>query len=59
MARVRLIADEARTIPLIGRLIEVDEVFEVDDEVFASREWPDSTFEVVADLKAKTDKEVN
>ena len=51
MARVRLIANEPRFIPLIQRLIEVDEAFEVDDKLFAERAWPEDTFEVLTDIK--------
>jgi hypothetical protein len=51
MARVRLIANEPRFIPLIQRLIEVDEAFEVDDKLFAERAWPEDTFEVLTDMK--------
>ena len=51
MARVRLIANEPRFIPLIQRLIEVDEAFEVDDKLFAERAWPEDTFEVLIDIK--------
>ena len=51
MARVRLIANEPRFIPLIQRLIEVDEAFEVDDKLFAERVWPEDTFEVLTDIK--------
>lgn len=51
MARVRLIANEPRFIPLIQRLIEVDEAFEVDDKLFAERAWPENTFEVLTDIK--------
>ena len=50
MARVRLIANEPRFIPLIQRLIEVDEAFEVDDKLFAERAWPEDTFEVLTDI---------
>ena len=51
MARLRLIANEPRFIPLIQRLIEVDEAFEVDDKLFAERAWPEDTFEVLTDIK--------
>jgi len=51
MARVRLIANEPRFIPLIQRLIEVDEALEVDDKLFAERAWPEDTFEVLTDIK--------
>jgi hypothetical protein len=51
MARVRLIANEPRFIPLIQRLIEVDEAFEVDDKLFTERAWPEDTFEVLTDIK--------
>ena len=51
MARVRLIANEPRFIPLIQRLIEVDEAFEVDDKLFAERAWPEDTFEVLTDSR--------
>lgn len=51
MARVRLIANEPRWIPLIQRLIDVDEAFEVDDKVFANYAWPENTFEVLTDIK--------
>ena len=50
MARVRLIANEPRFIPLIQRLIEVDEAFEVDDKLFAERAGPEVTFEVLTDI---------
>ena len=53
MARVRLIANEPRFIPLIQRLIEVDEAFEVDDKLFAERAWPEDTFEVLNDIKTE------
>ncbi len=51
MARVRLIANEPRFIPLIQRIIDVDEAFEVDDKLFAERAWPENTFEVLTDIK--------
>jgi len=51
MARVRLIANEPRFIPLIQRIIEIDEAFEVDDELFVQRAWPENTFEVLTDIK--------
>ena len=50
MARVRLIANEPRWIPMIQRLIDVDEAFEVDDKLFAERAWPEDTFEVLTDI---------
>ena len=49
MARVRLIANEPRFIPLIQRIIDVDEAFEIEDELFAQRAWPENTFEVLTD----------
>jgi hypothetical protein len=49
--RIRLIANEERFIPLIGKVVGVDEVFEVSDEVFESRVWPEDTFEIVASIK--------
>ena len=51
MARVRLIANEPRWIPMIQRIIEVDEAFDVDDKLFAERAWPEDTFEVLTDIK--------
>jgi hypothetical protein len=50
MARVRLIANEPRFIPMIQRVIDVDEAFEVDDKLFSQLAWPEDTFEVLTDI---------
>ncbi len=47
MATVRNVAGEARWIPDAQVTVEDHETFEVDDDLFDQREWPDTIFEVV------------
>ena len=54
MARVRNIAPEPRTIPALGLSVDVDEVFEVPNDFFASHAWPEDIYEVIADDTATT-----
>ena len=49
MARVRNIAPEPRTIPALGLMVDVDEVFNVPDDFFATHAWPEELYEVIDD----------
>lgn len=49
MARLRMIAGEERFVPLLQRVLDVDQVFEVDDNLFNQFVWPSDTFEVVTE----------
>ena len=51
MPQIRNIAPERRDIPAAGRVVDMDEVFEVDDATFARFEWPESIYEVVSTNK--------
>ena len=54
MPKVRNISNDQRFIPVIGLTVDVDEAFEVSQEIFDSREWeiPD-VFEVVTTTTTK------
>jgi hypothetical protein len=53
MPKVRNLAPEPRVI--LGRLVDVDEVFEVDVATFKNNAWPEDLYEVLA--PTKKDKE--
>ena len=57
MAKVRFIGSEPHDVPLVGRTVEPDELVEVDDAVFSSREWPESHWAVVSEPKKSTAKD--
>lgn len=57
MVRVRNIAPEPRDIRVVGRVVDVDEVFDVPDDIFAAHEWAEDIYEVVADTTTKKGKE--
>ena len=48
MPKVRNISDDRRFIPSIQREVDVDEAFDVPDDVFAAQEWDiPGVFEVI------------
>ena len=47
MPKVRNVADTARIIPAVGVVVDVDEVFDVPQDVFDAHAWPDEIYEVV------------
>ncbi len=47
MATIRNVAGEARWIPDAGVTVEDHETFEVDDDLFDQRSWPETMYEVV------------
>lgn len=51
MATLRFVADEPHDVPLLGRTVAPDELVEVSDDVFASREWPEAQWAVVSEKK--------
>lgn len=57
MARLKNVSGEAREVPLLGnRIVEPDEIVDVDDELLAEFAWPESTWEIVAEKKAAKGK---
>lgn len=51
MAKLRFVANEPHDVPLLERTVEPDEMVEVDDDVFASRVWPEAQWAVVSEKK--------
>lgn len=47
MAQLRFIYPEARNVPLLGRLVQPDEMVEVDDDVYLQHLWPEDGWSVV------------
>lgn len=58
MGRLKNVSGEAREVPLLGnRVVEPNEIVDVDDELLAEFVWPESTWQVQADKKqAKAEK---
>lgn len=56
MAKVRYRGSEPADVPLLGRTVDPDEVVVVPDDVFESREWPETNWTVVSTAK-KTAKD--
>lgn len=65
MASVRYIGDEPRSVPLLGREVQPDELIELPDAVVQEYDWPESSWDVVNtgrkvfDPSTKTAAEVN
>ena len=54
MARLKNVSGEARQVPLLdNRVVEADEIVEVDDQLLDDFTWPESTWQVQAESKAK------
>jgi hypothetical protein len=51
VARLRNISGETLFLPDLGRSVEPDELFEVDDALFHDRAWPESLYKVTAEPK--------
>jgi hypothetical protein len=57
VATIRNVAGYTAWIPDAGVTVEDHETFEVDDDLFDAREWPEANFEVVeAPKKSKATK---
>lgn len=58
MGRLKNVSGEAREVPLLGnRVVEPDEVVDIDDELLAEFAWPESTWQVQAEKKAAKGKQ--
>ena len=52
MGRLKNVSGEAREVPLLdNRVVEPDEVVDVDDQLLEEFAWPASTWQVEADKK--------
>lgn len=52
MARLKNVSGEARQVPLLeDRVVEADEIVEVDDQLVAEFAWPESTWLAVGDAE--------
>lgn len=47
MAKLRFRLDQPHEVPLVGRVVEPDELVEVSDAVWAQHDWPESTWDEV------------
>ena len=57
MARLKNVSGEAREVPLLGnRVVEPDEIVDVDDELLAEYVWPEATWQVQAEKPVKASK---
>ena len=52
MGRLKNVSGEAREVPLLGnRVVEPDEIVDIDDELLAEYVWPEATWQVEPDKK--------
>jgi hypothetical protein len=52
VARLKNVSGEAREVPLLdNRVVEADEIVEVDDQLLTDYTWPETTWQAVADAE--------
>lgn len=53
MAKVRFVGSEPHEVPLLGRVVEPDELVEIPDDVLEEFEWPAAQWDVIDSSKSK------
>ena len=57
MAKIRNVSPDPLDVPLLGRVVDIDEVVEVPEELYDSHSWADTLWAVVSTKKTTTKSE--